>query len=77
MTTYLGLLSLFCDETDPNVWSVIIASGQYLYHMLDAHQRPALQRFLRHLLTPIVQKLGLEPAGRRETNCSVSRAGTS
>ena len=67
MTTYLDLLSLFRDETDPNVWSVIIASGQYLYHMLDAHQRPALQRFLRHLLTPIVQKLGWSPqAGENE-----------
>jgi puromycin-sensitive aminopeptidase len=29
--------------------------------MLDAQQRPALQRFLRHLLTPIVQKLGWSP----------------
>ena len=67
MTTYLDLLSLFRDETDPNVWSIILASGQYLYHMLDAQQRPALQRFLRHLLTPIVQKLGWSPqAGENE-----------
>ena len=58
MTTYLDLLPLFRDETDPNVWSVILASAQYLDHMLDAQQRPALQRFLRQLLTPIVQKLG-------------------
>jgi puromycin-sensitive aminopeptidase len=63
MTAYLDLLSLFREETDPNVWSVIVASGQYLYHMLDAQQRPALQRFLRHLLTPIVQKLGWSPQG--------------
>jgi len=61
MTTYLDLLSLFRDETDPNVWNVILASGQYLYHLLDAQQRPALQTFLRNLLTPIVQKLGWSP----------------
>ncbi len=61
MTTYLDLLSLFRNETDPNVWSIIVASGQYLYYMLDAQQRPALQRFLRHLLTPIVQRLGWSP----------------
>ena len=61
MATYLDLQSLFRDETDPNVWSIILASAQYLYHMLDAHQRPALQRFLRHLLTPIVQRLGWGP----------------
>ena len=61
MTTYLDLLHLFRDETDPNVWNIILASGQYLYHMLDAQQRPALQTFLRNLLTPIVQKLGWSP----------------
>jgi puromycin-sensitive aminopeptidase len=61
MTTYLDLLGLFRDETDPNVWSIILASGQYLYSMLDALQRPALQALLRDLLTPIVQKLGWSP----------------
>ena len=61
MTTYLDLLRLFRDETDPNVWTIILGSGQYLYHMLDAQQRPALQTFLRNLLTPIVQKLGWSP----------------
>lgn len=63
MTTYLDLLRLFRDETDPNVWNIILASGQYLYHLLDAQQRPALQTFLRTLLTPIVQKLGWSPEG--------------
>jgi puromycin-sensitive aminopeptidase len=67
MTTYLDLLHLFRDETDPNVWNIILASGQYLYHLLDARQRPALQTFLRTLLTPIVQKLGWSPqAGEHE-----------
>jgi puromycin-sensitive aminopeptidase len=67
MTTYLALLPLFRDETDPNVWNIILASGQYLYHMLDTRQRPALQTFLRTLLTPIVQKLGWSPqAGEHE-----------
>jgi len=67
MTTYLDLLPLFRNETDPNVWNIILASGQYLYHMLDAQQRPALQTFLRNLLTPIVQKLGWSPqAGEPE-----------
>ncbi|MBM4254793.1 MAG: M1 family metallopeptidase [Deltaproteobacteria bacterium] len=61
MTTYLDLLSLFREETDPNVWNVILASAQYLDYLLDAPQRPALQKFLRHLLTPIVQKLGWNP----------------
>jgi puromycin-sensitive aminopeptidase len=67
MTTYLDLLRLFREETDHNVWSIILASGHYLYHMLDARQRPALQTFLRNLLTPLVQKLGWSPqAGEHE-----------
>jgi puromycin-sensitive aminopeptidase len=61
MTTYLDLLKLFREETDHNVWAIILASGHYLYHMLDAQQRPALQAFLRNLLTPLVQKLGWSP----------------
>ncbi|MBI3248990.1 MAG: M1 family metallopeptidase [Deltaproteobacteria bacterium] len=61
MTTYLDLLRLFRDETDPNVWNIILGSGQYLYHLLDTQQRPALQTFLRSLLTPSVQKLGWSP----------------
>lgn len=61
MTTYLDLLQLFRNETDHNVWTAILGSCHYLYRLLDAQQRPALQTFLRNLLTPIVQKLGWEP----------------
>lgn len=67
MTSYLELLRLFRDETDHNVWSAILGSCHYLYRLLDAPQRPALQTFLRNLLTPIVQKLGWSPqAGEHE-----------
>lgn len=61
MTSYLELLRLFRDETDHNVWSAILGSCHYLYRLLDTPQRPALQTFLRNLLTPIVQKLGWSP----------------
>lgn len=67
MTAYLELLRLFRSETDHNVWSAILGSCHYLYRLLDASQRPALQAFLRNLLTPIVQKLGWSPqAGEHE-----------
>lgn len=67
MTSYLELLRLFRDETDHNVWTAILGSCHYLYRLLDAPQRPALQAFLRNLLTPIVQKLGWNPqAGEHE-----------
>jgi len=61
MTNYLDLLQLFRDETDHNVWTAILGSSHSLYRLLDAAQRPALQTFLRNLLSPIVQKLGWSP----------------
>ncbi|MBI3757967.1 MAG: M1 family metallopeptidase [Deltaproteobacteria bacterium] len=67
MITYLDLLQLFRDETDHNVWTIILGSCHSLYNVLDAAQRPALQTFLRNLLTPTVQKLGWSPqAGEHE-----------
>ncbi len=67
MTTYLDLLPLFRDETDHNVWTIILGSCHSLYNVLDAAQRPALQTLVRKLLTPIVQKLGWSPqAGEHE-----------
>lgn len=67
MTTYLDLLKLFRDETDHNVWTAILGSSHYLYRLLEASQRPALQAFIRNLLGPIVQKLGWQPqAGEHE-----------
>jgi puromycin-sensitive aminopeptidase len=67
MTAYLDLLQLFRDETDHNVWTAILGSSHYLYRLLEAPQRPALQAFIRNLLGPIVQKLGWRPqAGEHE-----------
>jgi puromycin-sensitive aminopeptidase len=69
MTRYLDLLHLFRfrEETDHNVWTAILGSCHYLYRLLDAPQRPALQAFIRTLLGPITQKLGWSPqAGEHE-----------
>ena len=61
MTTYLDLLSLFRDESDHNVWAAILGSCYYLYRLLGPDQRPALQRHVRDLLTPLTQQLGWSP----------------
>ena len=67
ITDYLDLLPLFRDETDHNVWTAILGSCHYLYRLLDPSQRPALQTFIRHLLTPITNRLGWSPqAGEHE-----------
>ena len=61
MASYLDLLQLFREESDPNVWAAILGSCHYLYRLLDPQQRPGLQTFLRRLLAPITQKLGWHP----------------
>ncbi|MGH7961619.1 MAG: M1 family metallopeptidase, partial [Candidatus Binatia bacterium] len=61
LTDYLDLLPLFRDETDHNVWTAILGSCHYLYRLLDAHQRLALQARIRMLLGPITERLGWDP----------------
>jgi len=61
VTAYIDLLKLFREETDHNVWTAILGSCHYLYHLLDPQQRPALQTFIRSLVGPITQRLGWSP----------------
>ena len=61
LTTYLDILPLFREEPDHNVWAAILGSCQYLYRLLSPEQRPALQRHVRALLTPLTQQLGWSP----------------
>ncbi len=61
LSAYLDLLPVFREEADHNVWAAILGSCHYLYRLLDPEQRPALQRHLRELLTPLTQRLGWIP----------------
>ena len=62
LTDYMDLLLLFEDETDHNVWSIILSSLHYLYRLLDPTLRPTLQARVHSLLGPTIQRLGWEPA---------------
>ena len=61
LTTYLDVLPVFREEPDHNVWAAILGSYHYLYRLLSPEQRPALQRHVRALLTPLTQQLGWSP----------------
>ena len=43
------------------MWAAILGSCHYLYRLLSPEQRPALQRHVRALLTPLTQQLGWSP----------------
>ncbi|MBM4126103.1 MAG: M1 family peptidase [Nitrospira sp.] len=55
---YLGLTRHFAHESDKNVWAVLLDSLSFLNRIITADERPALETFVRSLLTPTVQKLG-------------------
>ncbi len=62
LSAYLDLLSVFREELDHNVWTAILGSCHYLYRLLGPEQRPALQRQVRALLTPLTQRLNWAPS---------------
>ena len=61
LAAYLDLLPGFREERDHNVWAAILGSCHSLYRLLDPAQRPALQRYVRELLTPLTRQLGWAP----------------
>lgn len=61
LTAYLEFVCKFQDEQDRNVWTVLLGSFHYLHRLLEPQQRPALQAFVRTMLTPMAQRLGWAP----------------
>lgn len=58
---YLELTGHFLHERDKNVWAVLLDSFAFLNRILPRGERPALERFVRHRLTPAVKDLGWDP----------------
>ena len=58
---YLDLTEKFRNETDKNVWSVIIGSLGYLNRVIDPEARPRLEALVRDRLSPVVARLGWSP----------------
>ena len=62
LADFLELARLFADETDRNVWSVLIGALGTVNRALAPSRRPALRRFVRELIGPAQERLGWTPA---------------
>ncbi|HEV8308359.1 MAG TPA: M1 family metallopeptidase, partial [Methylomirabilota bacterium] len=60
-TEYLTRTGAFREETDRNVWAVLIASFAYTNRVLDDATRPGLGALVRHRVGPAAARLGWEP----------------
>ncbi|MBI4012017.1 MAG: M1 family metallopeptidase [Candidatus Rokubacteria bacterium] len=64
---YLDLTARFREETDRNVWTVLVASLGFVNRVVDAAARPGLAALARDRLRPAAVRLGWEPrAGEDE-----------
>lgn len=61
LVQYLKMVALFSEETDKNVWSVIVGSLTYLDRVIPESARPQYEEFVRKLLAPAHKRLGWEP----------------
>jgi len=58
LVDYLKLVEHFTDETDPQIWSKIIGSLNYVHSVVEGPARAAVENKLRHLLKPLLKRLG-------------------
>ncbi len=61
ITAYLDLTARFREETDRNVWTVLLASFASLNRVIDSALRPELEALVRDRLGPAVVRLGWMP----------------
>ena len=58
---YLELTARFRQETDRNVWTVLVASFAYVNRVIDEAVRPGLAVLVRDRLRPAAARLGWDP----------------
>lgn len=59
-TDFQALCLLFGQETDPNVWSGILAPLAAVHEILPAENRPQFEQAVRGLIQPVLARLGWE-----------------
>ncbi len=55
---FIGLVRLLGEETDPDVWSMIVGPFELFERSLPAEHRPGLAAFVRDLVRPAFQRVG-------------------
>jgi len=58
---YLDLTAEFRQETDRNVWTLLVGSFGYLNRVIAPELRPKLEALVRDRLSPAVERLGFAP----------------
>src|SRR5439155_10660569 len=59
---YLELTAAYREETNRNVWDILIGSLAYLDNIVPEDLRPAFERLVRDRLGPAAARLGWAPA---------------
>ena len=58
---YLGLINLLREEGDLNVWTTVIGSSHHIHRILDDEQCASLEKQLRALFSPVIERFGWAP----------------
>ena len=58
LVDYLKMVENFTDEQDPQIWSKIIGSLNYVHSVVEGPARAAVESKMRHVLQPLLDKLG-------------------
>jgi len=59
---YLEMIKLFSEESDINVWSIILSSLHTIRSLLKGEGREGLKKIIHELCHPLIEKLGWVPA---------------
>ncbi len=58
---FLDMTARFRDETDRNVWAVLVGALAYVNRVIDEHVRGSLEAFVRDRVGPAARQLGWTP----------------
>ena len=58
---YVGLIKLLREEDDLNVWTTVIGSSHQMHRILDDEQCRSLEKQLRALFSPVIERLSWTP----------------
>ncbi|MBU6453068.1 MAG: M1 family metallopeptidase [Cyanobacteria bacterium REEB67] len=59
MLEYMKITEQFLDEEDPKVWGRVLAPLNYLHAVTEGPVKAAIEGRLRHLMSPILERVGL------------------
>lgn len=69
---YFRISHLFKNETDKNVWSVLISAINYLHQIVGKGQRTAIREYIGELILPALQHLESSKDKNKKTSVTAS-----